>query len=202
MSPLDLGFMTQLNTKAGAEVSVELTQNKGLRRLMTVISKGVEFWILPEGLSLVWPDIDPSDEVLESAARKTNVEATTAAVAGGLMERPEARAELRRLGAFELDTKLDELPEEEIEEVEVVDGEDANRETESTQEEEEEGAEEGNDGDGQEVAKSHTPNLINALCPLDGCKGTEAFSYDGHGSWLVCVTCGKAWNPVGYASEE
>jgi SPP1 gp7 family putative phage head morphogenesis protein len=101
MSPLDLGFMTQLNTKAAAEAVTELSRNKGLRHLLRSIKQAVEYWILPEGLALEWPDLDPTDEVYEAQARKTNAEAISTAVMGFWMTPEEARREAQKLGVFD-----------------------------------------------------------------------------------------------------
>ena len=108
MSPLDLGFMTQLNTKAGAEVSLELSRAKGLRHLLRVIKQAVEYWILPEGLMLEWPDLDPTDEEIEARTRKINAEAITSAVMGMWMSPDEARKEAQRLGVFDFTVVVDE----------------------------------------------------------------------------------------------
>jgi len=48
------------------------------------------------------------------------------------------------------------------------------------------------------AASSHSPSVVFSKCPLDGCDGEEAFSYPGHGDWLVCRSCGKAYNQAAY----
>jgi hypothetical protein len=136
MSPLDIGFMTQLNTKAGAEVSAELSRNKGLSHLLQVIKKAVELWILPEHLSLAWPDLDPSDEQVEAETRRMNTEALVTALAGGLVDLPEARAEAVRLRVFDIDA------------------------------EDVEGIGETDVGKASYVAKSHVARVVEMLCPL------------------------------------
>jgi len=107
MSPLDLGFMTQLNTKAAAEAVTELSRNKGLRHLLRVIKQAVEYWILPDGLVLEWPDLDPTDEVYAAQARKTNAEAISTAVMGFWMTPEEARREAQRLGVFDFGDRVE-----------------------------------------------------------------------------------------------
>lgn len=103
MSPLDLGFMTQINTRAAAETSVELSHNKGLRHLLRLIKLGVQHWVLPDGLVFEFQDIDPTDEDADAARRKTNTESLVLAMREGLLTLPQAVAEARRLQAFEID---------------------------------------------------------------------------------------------------
>jgi SPP1 gp7 family putative phage head morphogenesis protein len=102
MSPLDIGFMTQINTKAAAETSAELSKNKGLQHLLRTLKEAVEHWILPSHLQLKWEDIDPSDESAEAMTRRTNTEALTMALRDGLLSLPQAQAEALRLGVFEI----------------------------------------------------------------------------------------------------
>ena len=185
MSPLDLGFMTQLNTKAGAEVSLELSQNKGLRHLLKTLSDGVETWILPEGLQLTWPDLDPTDEVKEATARKLNAEALSTATGGkAIITQDEARVEAQRLAVFEVSGPT---PEE------------LKAEQPAPEEQGQETDEEKKEKQAEKVAKSHSPEKVVVTCPL--CGHGEAFDYPGHGGWLVCAGCGKAYHPEAYQSE-
>lgn len=103
MSPFDLGYMTQINTKAGSEMTVELSRNKGLRHLLTRLKRSIEHNVLPEGLVLAFPDLDPSDEIAESDVRLKNTMALSRALQGGFLSVEEAREEAVRLGAYEID---------------------------------------------------------------------------------------------------
>lgn len=105
MSPLDIGFMTQINTKAAAETSAELSKNKGLQHLLRSIKTAVEHWILPTHLQLVWQDIDPTDEMADATKRKTNTEALTLAIRDGLLSAEQAQAEAKRLDVFEIEAE-------------------------------------------------------------------------------------------------
>ena len=103
MSPFDLGYMTQINTKAGSEATVELSRNKGLRHLLTICKRSIERNVLPEGLELRFPDLDPSDEQAEASIREANTRAIVQATGGAVMTQEEGRAELVRLKAYEID---------------------------------------------------------------------------------------------------
>lgn len=104
MSPFDLGFMTQINTRAAAGETVELSQNKGLRHLLNRIKRSIERNVLPRGVVLEFPDLNPSDEQAEATIRAANTEAITRAVGGSWMTADEGRKEANRLKAYELDT--------------------------------------------------------------------------------------------------
>jgi hypothetical protein len=177
MTPLDLGYMTQLNTKAGSETAAEISRNKGLRQLLQSIKRSIEFYILPEGLQFVWEDPDPGDELKEAQSREVNTRAIKDALQAGLLWGDEARMEAVRLGLYEIDPSR-EPPE----------GAGMFAEAGEASEEEE---------DREEAAKSHQPVKVKTTCPL--CGHSESFSYEGHGSWLLCGGCGKAYNPDGYA---
>ena len=197
MSPLDIGFMTQLNTKAGAEVSAELSKNKGLAHLLHAIKGGVEYWILPPHLMLDWPDLDPTDEQVEADTRAANSQAITSAFAGGTgwIDRQQAQAEAVRLQVFELEvTDEEEAPPEE-------EGE-GSGEGESAGEEDEEY----NAGEEAEkamraaisllpfAAKSHAASVVRMTCPL--CGHDTADQYDlGHGGLCVCQGCHCTFDP-------
>jgi len=43
------------------------------------------------------------------------------------------------------------------------------------------------------LGESHKPITVLHRCPL--CEANEAYSYDGHGPLLVCVGCGKTYDP-------
>lgn len=103
MSPFDLSYMTQINTKAGSEATVELSRNKGLKHLLRRIKDSIEQNVLPEGLFLDFPDLDPRDEQIEADVRLKNTQGLNAAVAGGWITRAEAREEAVRLEAYEVD---------------------------------------------------------------------------------------------------
>ncbi len=183
LTPLDIGFMTQINTKAGSETVAEQSRHKGLAHLLQVVKQAVGFWILPTGLELVWPDLDPSDERVEAETREANARAITAAYAGGMgwLKREQAQAEAVRLGVFEIGAVQ---PEPEGGEQEPgSETEDRPIETEDV---------------AATLAKSHTAQVVVSRCPLEGCDGTDAFSYEGHGHWLVCRACGRAYNPLVY----
>ena len=65
---------------------------------------------------------------------------------------------------------------------------------------EEEGAEAEEEEGRETAAKSHDAVKVKTTCPL--CGHSEAFSYEGHGSWLLCGGCGKAFNPAGYMEPQ
>ena len=48
--------------------------------------------------------------------------------------------------------------------------------------------------------KTHDPTKVTTTCPLCVAQ-VNALSYDGHGGWLLCPECGKAWHPDGYLLE-
>jgi hypothetical protein len=181
MSPLDIGFMTQLNTKAGAEVSAELSKQKGLRHLIRAIKKAVEYWVLPVGLVLEWPDLDPSDERVEAETRRFNTEALSTAYESGWMGRDEARREANRLKVFQI-------------EVEEETGEGEGPEASAGAEEEEEEGKALRPGPDQVmIAKSHAPRLVLMTCPL--CGHNEGDQYTDHGGLVVCRGCGRTYDP-------
>jgi len=204
MSPLDIGFMTQLNTKAGAEVSVELSKNKGLAHLLRVIGQGVEFWILPEHLALDWPDLDPTDEQVEAGTREANSRAITTAFAAGLgwITQQEARAESVRLGVFDLDVD-EEVPQvgdqDEAEEDDTGEKDDTGDEETETEDTEKEGEETEAEEEvaaalSPYLAKSHIPKVVSMTCPLCGFDKVNQFDAT-HGNLCVCIGCGCTFDP-------
>lgn len=104
MSPFDLGFMTQINTRAGSEATVELSKNKGLRHLLNCLRRSIQHNVLPRGVVLEFPDLDPSDEQVEASTRAANTDSITKAVGGPWMSADEGRKEANRLKVYELDT--------------------------------------------------------------------------------------------------
>lgn len=186
MSPLDIGFMTQLNTKAGAEVSAELSKNKGLAHLSQVIKKAVEYWILSEGLKLVWPDIDPTDEAVRAKVRETNAKAISTAYDQGMgwLSEEEARAEAKRLEVFALEVE-EPAPKKEPAASAGAEGE------KGEEEQEEQGEVTASLG---YVHKSHVPEVVEMLCPL--CQVTGPVDrYPDHQGLCVCQSCRCTFDP-------
>jgi len=206
MSPLDIGFMTQLNTKAGAETSVELSKNKGLAHLLRVIGNGVGFWILPEHLEMEWEDFDPADEQVEAGTREANSRAITTAFAGGTgwISQQEAREEAVRLNVFDLD------PDAEVPEAADQDDEDDEDDEDGTGDEEAETDDTETEGEEVETeaeeeetvaasfplyaAKSHIPKVVSMTCPLCGHDRVNQFDAS-HGNLCVCLSCACTFDP-------
>lgn len=104
MSPFDLGFMTQINTKAGSEMTVEVSRGKGIKHLTTVIQCSLEQNVLPEGLVMEFEDIDPVDDLKDSQVRANNAAAISDAVKNLWITPAQAVEEARRLGVFDVST--------------------------------------------------------------------------------------------------
>jgi len=71
MSILDLGILTRVSTKAAAESQERISKRQGLRHLMQVIKQAVELYLLPEGYTHNWEDIDPTDEKDDAQIKRT-----------------------------------------------------------------------------------------------------------------------------------
>jgi hypothetical protein len=204
MSPLDIGFMTQLNTKAAAEQQAELSKNKGLGHLLGVLSYGVGRWILPSktkgkpGLKLQWPDLDASDELIQARVRLTNTQAISIATGKkAWMSKEAAQEESVRLEAFEDCGELpDDPPPPQFGDGNAGDGEGDEGEEPAGDGVDEDADASSDDGVGKSVAKAgHSPRRIEMPCPVcNSCD--EVDQYDDHGGLCVCVGCGKTFDPA------
>ncbi len=210
MSPLDIGFMTQLNTKAGAEVSAELSKNKGLARLLNAVKRMVEFWILPPDLIMAWEDLDPADEKVEAETRKLNTDSINGAVEKGWMSLACAQTEALRLGAFEdcgevqQDQETGAVADDGDEEDQVDDEDDSPEDDDvvaATVQSIQESAAlaiQALEKDAQVAAaslvKAHKPEVVQMWCPL--CKAIrEIHRFEDHGGLCVCQECECTFDP-------
>jgi len=71
MSILDLGILTRVSTKAAAESQERISKRQGLRHLIQVLKQAVELYLLPEGYTHNWEDIDPTDEKDDAEIKRT-----------------------------------------------------------------------------------------------------------------------------------
>ena len=104
MSILDLGILTKISTKAAAESQERMSKRQGLRHLMQLVKQALELFLLPEGYTYNWEDIDPTDEKDDAEIKRTRafaVRMLVEALGGDVGAREAARQGLLTQGTKE-----------------------------------------------------------------------------------------------------
>lgn len=80
MSILDLSILTKGSSRGNSAEQTMLTRRQGLRHILKVLARCMEYYILPDGYRWQWEGLDPRDDKADAEVKRTNAQTLMALI--------------------------------------------------------------------------------------------------------------------------